>query len=112
MVDVEGEYQQRVDIAKGSSESLCLVQTLTTLSVRALMNPNVVMVIGSAPTFPHGCIDDIESLSAVVQQWPHAGLHVDTCLGGFILPWCVLRCRCTEMVRLDYSNERVSRCKG
>jgi len=45
-----------------------------------------VMIVGSAPNFPYGLIDPIESLSdlAVEQDlW----LHVDACVGGYIAPF-------------------------
>jgi glutamate/tyrosine decarboxylase-like PLP-dependent enzyme len=42
--------------------------------------------VGSAPGYPHGVIDDIEELSKIALQHG-VGLHVDGCLGGFLLPW-------------------------
>jgi len=47
---------------------------------------NTVVIVGSAPTFPHGVIDPIEQLSEIAQE-RGIGLHVDACLGGFFLPW-------------------------
>ena len=47
---------------------------------------NTVMVVASAPTFPHGVIDPVEEMAAALGDHP-AGFHVDACLGGFILPW-------------------------
>ncbi len=54
--------------------------------VRANVNENTVMLVGSAVNYPYGTIDPIEELSdlAVAKD---IGLHVDGCLGGFILPW-------------------------
>jgi sphinganine-1-phosphate aldolase len=54
-------------------------------SVSRLINPNTVLLVGSAPNFPHGIIDDISGLSklAVRKKIP---LHVDCCLGSFIIP--------------------------
>lgn len=47
---------------------------------------NTVAIAASAPTFPHGAIDDIEALGVLAQS--HGiGFHVDSCLGGFLLPW-------------------------
>ena len=45
-----------------------------------------VALVGSAGTYPHGLIDDIAALGALAQEH-QLGLHVDGCLGGFILPW-------------------------
>lgn len=53
--------------------------------VRRLINPNTILLVGSAPNYPHGNVDDIPSLSrlAVQRQLP---LHVDCCLGSFLMP--------------------------
>ena len=55
-------------------------------SVARLINSNTVLIVGSAPNFPHGIIDDITSLSklAVKRRIP---LHVDCCLGSFLVPF-------------------------
>ncbi|OAK93658.1 PLP-dependent transferase [Phaeosphaeriaceae sp. SRC1lsM3a] len=54
-------------------------------SVSRLVTPNTVLLVGSAPNFPHGIVDDISGLSklAVKKKLP---LHVDCCLGSFIIP--------------------------
>jgi sphinganine-1-phosphate aldolase len=55
-------------------------------AVEALINPNTVALVGSAGNYPYGLVDPIEGLSAIALR--HGlGLHVDGCLGGFILPW-------------------------
>lgn len=55
-------------------------------SVSRLINSNTVLLVGSAPNFPHGLIDDIFGLSklAVKRKIP---LHVDCCLGSFLVPF-------------------------
>ena len=55
-------------------------------SVRALIDENTVALIGSAGTYPHGLIDPIEDLSDLALE-RGINLHVDGCLGGFILSW-------------------------
>ncbi|KAG8341282.1 putative sphingosine phosphate lyase-like protein [Trypanosoma vivax] len=50
------------------------------------INYNTVAIVGSAPTFPHGIIDPIEELSEIACRH-NIGLHVDCCLGGFIVPF-------------------------
>ncbi|MSO70003.1 MAG: aspartate aminotransferase family protein [Alphaproteobacteria bacterium] len=50
------------------------------------IGPNTIMIVGSAPPFPYGLVDPIERLSGLAQQhglW----LHVDACVGGFVLPF-------------------------
>jgi sphinganine-1-phosphate aldolase len=54
-------------------------------SVSRLVNPNTVLLVGSAPNFPHGIIDDISGLSKLAQK-KKLPLHVDCCLGSFIIP--------------------------
>jgi len=51
-----------------------------------LLNRHTVMVLGSAPEYPHGTIDPIEAMGAIAQQ-RGIPLHVDACVGGFILPF-------------------------
>lgn len=45
-----------------------------------------VVVVGSAPGFPHGVIDPIPDLSDMARE-RGTGFHTDACLGGFVLPW-------------------------
>jgi glutamate/tyrosine decarboxylase-like PLP-dependent enzyme len=50
------------------------------------ITPNTVALVASAGNYPHGVIDPIEELGQLALE--HGiGLHVDGCLGGFILPW-------------------------
>jgi sphinganine-1-phosphate aldolase len=44
------------------------------------------VVVGSAPSYPHGVIDPIPEIAALAAE-RGAACHVDACLGGFILPW-------------------------
>ena len=48
---------------------------------------NTIMIFSSAPSFPQGTIDPMEDLSQVALRYD-VGLHVDACLGGFVLPFC------------------------
>lgn len=55
-------------------------------AVKRMINRHTVMLVGSAPQYPHGVIDPIEALSelALAHELP---LHVDACVGGFMLPF-------------------------
>ncbi len=57
--------------------------------VEKLMNMNVIMIYSSAPCFPQGVIDPIEDLSSLAIKYG-IGLHVDACLGGFVLPFATM----------------------
>jgi sphinganine-1-phosphate aldolase len=55
-------------------------------AVRKAITPNTIVIVGSAPSFPHGAIDPIAELSETARE--HGiGFHTDACLGGFVLPW-------------------------
>ncbi len=58
----------------------------------ALVNRNTVMILGSAPDYPHGIIDPIEAMGAIARQ-RGVPLHVDACVGGFILPFMAMNGR-------------------
>ncbi len=54
--------------------------------VRDQIDARTILLVGSAGNYPYGTIDPIERLSELAVE--HGiGLHVDGCLGGFILPW-------------------------
>lgn len=55
-------------------------------SVKKAVNSHTIMILGSAPSFPHGIVDDIPELAEIAKAWD-CGLHVDCCLGGFLLPF-------------------------
>ncbi|EIN11750.1 PLP-dependent transferase [Punctularia strigosozonata HHB-11173 SS5] len=54
--------------------------------VRRAINRNTIMLVSSAINFPDGCQDDIVSLGALAKKH-NIGLHVDCCLGSFIMPF-------------------------
>jgi glutamate/tyrosine decarboxylase-like PLP-dependent enzyme len=53
---------------------------------RKAITKNTIVIVGSAPSFPHGTMDPIEQLSELARQ-EGIGFHTDACLGGFVLPW-------------------------
>jgi len=55
-------------------------------AARKAITRNTVVIVGSAPSFPHGVIDPIEELSELARE-RGIGFHTDACLGGFVLPW-------------------------
>lgn len=54
--------------------------------LKKMINRNTVMILGSAPEYPHGTIDPIEAMGEIAQKH-NIPLHVDACVGGFILPF-------------------------
>jgi sphinganine-1-phosphate aldolase len=55
-------------------------------AVRAAVTRNTVLIVASAPTYPHGVVDDIAAIGRIGLD-SDVPLHVDACMGGFILPW-------------------------
>jgi glutamate/tyrosine decarboxylase-like PLP-dependent enzyme len=55
-------------------------------AVKRAISRNTIVMVGSAPTFPHGVVDPIEELSELARK-RGIGFHTDACLGGFLLPW-------------------------
>jgi glutamate/tyrosine decarboxylase-like PLP-dependent enzyme len=63
--------------------------TTTTVDVAAmdaLVDDQTIAIMGSACNYPYGTVDPIEQLGELAQR-RGVGLHVDGCLGGFILPF-------------------------
>ncbi len=54
--------------------------------IAAAMDDNTIAIVGSAGDYAHGLIDPIPELGVLAQE-RGIGLHVDGCLGGFLLPW-------------------------
>jgi glutamate/tyrosine decarboxylase-like PLP-dependent enzyme len=54
--------------------------------VRKHVGERTAVLVGSACNYGYGTIDPIDQLSQIAVQHK-IGLHVDGCLGGFILPW-------------------------
>lgn len=54
--------------------------------VSRAVSSNTILIYSSAPCYPQGVIDDISALSRIAKA-NNVGLHVDCCLGGFVLPF-------------------------
>jgi len=55
-------------------------------AVRAAVGRATVLVVGSAPAYPHGVVDPIAEMAAIAAERGSL-FHTDACLGGFLLPW-------------------------
>jgi sphinganine-1-phosphate aldolase len=56
------------------------------IAAKNAINKNTIVIVGSAPSFPHGIIDPIDEMSSLALE-AGIGFHCDACLGGFVLPW-------------------------
>ena len=55
-------------------------------AMRSAVTPDTAMIVGSAPSYPHGVVDPIGEIGDVAAEhdlW----FHVDACVGGFVLPF-------------------------
>ena len=54
--------------------------------VREAITPRTILLVGSAPSYAHGVVDPIRELGALALE-KGLLLHVDACMGGFMLPY-------------------------
>lgn len=54
--------------------------------VKEAIGPNTILLVGSAPGFAHGVVDPIRELGQLALEHGLL-LHVDACIGGFLLPY-------------------------
>lgn len=53
-------------------------------AMKRAISKNTAMLVCSAPQFPHGIMDPIEEVAELAQRYS-LPLHVDACLGGFLI---------------------------
>jgi glutamate/tyrosine decarboxylase-like PLP-dependent enzyme len=51
-----------------------------------LIGDRTVLLVGSAPSYPHGVVDPIAELAALAAE-RGISFHTDACVGGFVLPF-------------------------
>ena len=70
-----------------------------------LVDENTALVVGSAPQYPQGVIDDIAGIAALATE-VGANCHVDACMGGFVLPFAEMLGR--DIPEWDFRVEGVT----
>lgn len=55
-------------------------------AMKNAINENTILLVGSAPPYPHGVMDPIQEIAKLAKE-NNIGMHVDSCLGGFLLPF-------------------------
>ncbi len=55
-------------------------------AARKAVTANTILMIGSAPSYPHGVVDPIRELAAIAHEQDIL-FHTDACVGGFMLPF-------------------------
>jgi len=53
-------------------------------AMKGMISGRTAMLVGSAPQFPHGAIDDIQAIADLGVKYG-IPVHVDACLGGFLI---------------------------
>ncbi|XP_075534206.1 sphingosine-1-phosphate lyase isoform X1 [Dermacentor variabilis] len=54
--------------------------------MKAAITGNTILLVGSSPQFPHGSIDPIKEIAELGAKYG-ISVHVDACLGGFLVPF-------------------------
>lgn len=74
-----------------------------TEAMRAAVDDETILVVGSAPSYPQGVVDPIAEIAAIAQD-RNINCHVDACMGGVTLPF---------LARLGETREAWDfRCEG
>ncbi|KXJ12320.1 sphingosine-1-phosphate lyase 1 [Exaiptasia diaphana] len=55
-------------------------------ALKRAITSRTIAIAGSAPHFPHGIVDPIEDMAKLAKRY-NIGMHVDACLGGFLIPF-------------------------
>ena len=50
------------------------------------IDSNTIFLVGSAPSYAHGIVDPIKLMSKLALKYK-IGLHIDSCMGGFLIPF-------------------------
>ncbi len=80
-------------------------QRMELSAVKAALTPNTILIVGSAPQYPHGVMDPILDLASLAKA-NGIGMHVDACVGGFMLPF--LRKLGRDIPPFDFTVEGVT----
>jgi sphinganine-1-phosphate aldolase len=65
---------------------ITLVKVKDILEMKRNINNNTICIVGSAPDYPYGLIDPINELNNLALE-NKTNLHIDACMGGFLLPF-------------------------
>jgi len=88
-VSAHAAFDKAADILGISIRHVPLDQVTMRVDVNAMrrmISRNTMMLVGSAPQFPHGSIDSITEIAQLGLKYD-IPVHVDACLGGFLIPF-------------------------
>lgn len=72
-------------------------------AIAEAISDKTAIVVCSAPNYPFGCVDDVKSVAEITEG--KVWLHVDACMGGFVLPF--MRKLGEKVTDFDFSIENV-----
>ena len=55
-------------------------------NIHKYIDSNTILLVGSCPEYSYGTIDPIKEMSNLALQY-NIGLHIDCCMGGFLVPF-------------------------
>jgi len=55
-------------------------------ATKKAISRRTILLVGSCPSYPHGCIDPMEDLAKLARKY-NLYLHADCCLGGYLIPF-------------------------
>ena len=73
--------------------------------LKSKVSANTIMIVGSAPQYPQGMIDPIEEMAEIAYN-TGCLMHVDACVGGFLLPF--LKMNGVDLPDFDFSVKGVT----
>jgi len=74
-------------------------------AMESAVDGDTIMLVGSAPSFPYGLIDDIQALGRIAES-QGVWLHVDACVGGYIAPF--VRMNGADIAAFDFAVPAVT----
>lgn len=57
-----------------------------TQSIERFINSNTILIVGSCPEYSYGTADPIINMAEIAKKY-NIGLHIDCCMGGFLIPF-------------------------
>jgi sphinganine-1-phosphate aldolase len=55
-------------------------------AMRRAVDRNTILLVASAPQYAHGAVDPVREIADIALE-KNLPLHVDSCIGGWVLPW-------------------------
>uniref|UniRef100_A0A1L8E2I0 sphinganine-1-phosphate aldolase n=1 Tax=Nyssomyia neivai TaxID=330878 RepID=A0A1L8E2I0_9DIPT len=86
-VTAHSGFDKAAQYLKLHVKNVPLHPTTMTVDIRkmeAAITSNTIMLVGSAPNYPYGTLDDIEAIAKLGLKY-NIPVHVDACLGGFVI---------------------------